>query len=1225
MINTSESSVFIQIKSRGTGEFSKGEISNISAEVADKVNRIKLENPVVQAICLEQTFGGGQGEDLADLFDGTSGGVYVCNNPDLEIIAILIDKLDCADSTAEIIADSIYRLVASSAAANASLSYEERRRITTTEIEGKIFDLRKATELSSITDALRTGSLEPIDFTTPVDDNSFYLGVKTKPGHIAAGLVLDRPDETKTISEAILAKRHVLIEGPSGAGKSALLWLSARALDSQMRWFRTGILATASDAEAILTFVRGRRPHKNSPIGIAVDEVGELNADLWNILVSELRGLPNVHLLGSIRREDKALVIEQAEVAFFSPLLSETFAEQVWNELRKRSLSDWSHWREPFELSDGLMLEYVHLLTKGQRLADVISDQVSQRQREGRNDELAIIRATSVLGVHGGEVDASRLFSQIGLTDDKASLALRRLIDEHLVQESRPGILGGLHYLRSKALADAAHDNIVHSQDASFWLAFNATTPETLPNVVQASLSPDQGFAESEVLDKLAENLTSNSDAQIWTATLTGLGLATLERHTETILALLTSHDVPRSQWTLAFMFVSAGMEFPDLPGLENITGFRSVLSKAKSLHQNDLRLACLSRIPDGVHPPDCNNLTQASNFIACLAPLAGGEPLITNFTPDIEPHGKYSIDEVAALLSTSYALSPSTAAKLAEAFGGEKILLEWFGEQKPWVDRPTFFDDPTNGRTVRSNWFQVAEGHQPDAHASVVEICQTLISICPSARAVASDAVNPAGEVIEINGFAPASKNMPRANLPAKTSVAWNVAFRQLLLARSAEGTLTNYAEKMTKLTVRTEKAFRSFTEKWIRGKNGQVTDKQVADIQSIIEEVNSLSYFRAKKPKGIMSNPAESAGESDTLGALLVGILGNLLQRLTKIATEGSDKSLAGFTGDLYEQSQEHIDSDIWRTASNPPIKSLIKIRGRLKDLADITQELSEDKSPEKIASVLKSAKSGNLQKGVSAAARMCNKEASARLSSILTQVEQGLAAKGWSAVCKTKEVPDLKSHRWPRVEVAVIIEITDFEGDAHCFDDGFDISRDHLGDQWKFCVVPKMKGRIVGTMAMHESLDMILPHTDFETEWKNSLDMPFAPTVISDAFTNATTACINLSAIIHSRNIDNLHPEEQSVFDRNLELFEQNKDAVFSASKEKHGELYKDAVALLEDMWGRVADELKEISEGERSENPLCMDAHNAIAGSDSPENDLVSAAIIMLRQEEALAEL
>ena len=79
-------------------------------------------------------------------------------------------------------------------------------------------------------------------------------------------------------------------------------------------------------------------------------------------------------------------------------------------------------------------------------------------------------------------------------------------------------------------------------------------------------------------------------------------------------------------------------------------------------------------------------------------------------------------------------------------------------------------------------------------------------------------------------------SKNMPRRNIPPKTRVAWNVAFRQILLARSASFSLTDYTRQMSDLVKRTEKVFRSSSEKWIRGKRTSNAEKVAAEINEII-----------------------------------------------------------------------------------------------------------------------------------------------------------------------------------------------------------------------------------------------------------------------------------------------------------------------------------------------------------------------------------------------------
>lgn len=455
--------IWVQMKSRNDGVFSEAEVDTIFSAIDNKAAILSSEGPTSSVVVLNQEFSGAVSGDFEQLFDDVPKQVILCNSPEEKIVSLLTKHLETAEIIAEGIASDLYKLVADTSRENASVSYEERRRISTTEIERRIFERLEAEDPSKIDQALASGVLEPIDFRTPVNEPSFYMGVKAKPGHVAAGLILPRPDETREVISSLKGRRHLLIAGPSGAGKSALMWLSASVLAYEFRWFQITAKATANDADAIVRFVRARRPMSTSPIGLAVDEVSSANSALWDVLLQALRGLPEVYILGSVRTEDIYLVANQSDTEFVHVSLDEGLAESVWKKLAIDSQTTWSHWREPFELSEGLMLEYVHILTQGGRLAAVIGDQVRQREYENRTDELAIIRCTAELCRHGGEVETGRLFKLLDMPPEHSSVALKRLIDEHLVHESRPGVLGGLHTLRSKALSDASQGLLINN------------------------------------------------------------------------------------------------------------------------------------------------------------------------------------------------------------------------------------------------------------------------------------------------------------------------------------------------------------------------------------------------------------------------------------------------------------------------------------------------------------------------------------------------------------------------------------------------------------------------------------------------------------------------------------------------------------------------------------------------------------------------------------------
>ena len=1220
VIELPEREVWIQIKSRESGTFSEAEVKAVLVEVASKAALVKSKKKKQLALGLEQPCSGIAEQELEQLFESETEKVVVCGAPEEEIIALLSKQLGTAEIIAEGLASDLYKLVATISAANASRSFEKRKRISTTDIERRIFERLEAEDPSAIDLAFVSRALEPVDFITPISEPGFYQGVKAKPGHVAAGLVLSRPAATDSIISSLRKQRYLLVEGPSGAGKSALMWLVANSLAAEFRWFQITAKAGAQDADAIVRFLRARRPRELSPISLVFDDVGAPNSDLWDILVRELRGLPNVYLLGSIRKEDVYLIASQSDTAFFEVTLDEKLAQSIWEQLTNQKQTTWSHWREPFEQSDGLMLEYVHILTQRDRLANLVSEQVRQREKEERHDELAIIRGTSVLCAVGGEIDAKKLFVLLKISRERASQALKRLIDEHLVRESRPGVLGGLHALRSKALSDVSHDDVVYCRVESLWKCISASTTETLPRVIQSLLPETKNETEENTLRKLAETLTGSSDLDFWAAILTGLGLGTLERRVASFISILKQRGVQRAHWPLASMFGDASIDVPSLSQFEQWQNLRKAILEFRALPKSDLRAACLEMLPKECQIPAYTNLRQANKLLSCLVPIAGGEPIRMTFVPNIVEDGEHDILDIATLLSTAYLIDPDVAQNLASAFGGEQILLSWFRSQTPWLATPIVEPGGSHGRTVRANWFLVAEDYQSNPHETVCNICETLIALSPTSEAAASDAVDPLGQPITVGDFRPWSKNIPRTNLPAKSRVAWNVAFRQILLARAAADSLTDYTRQMAVLVRRTEKLFRSFSEKWIRGAKIANADKMVDEIDEIVGQVNSLAYAIPETPASSMTRPAAGAGTDDKLGAFLTGVLGNLAPRMGKIPAESGAKAAATFAGSLAAQAQEQSQSPIWRTTPSPPLTELTALANRLTDIAFILHEMAHDGTPTKIAWIVKAAKKGGIGKAIRSAARRCRSVAGQRLREKLRNMENALNERGWTVRCQTRPVDEADSIYWPPMEIAVLVEIADFERDASYLEESLSVGREQIGQEWRFRVVPVINGQVVPGLALLPSSLMPLPDLEFAKEWQSNIDLPFLSSEASEAFELAMKACSVISAVLNCRDIEILHPEEDDVLSKAIDAFKRNRELVVIIAEKAKLDEFALALAYLDETWSQVVNEFEAIKAGKAIDNPLCMNSYRALSGDENEKTNELAALKMLLLQAE-----
>src|SRR3546814_49047 len=161
----------------------------------------------------------------SDLLPRTS--ISVATSPQQWAISLIAHRLNCTPIAAQMCFAELLVRVGALADANGRLAPENYRGLSISDTETSIRDVLATIDIDAIERALRDGVCEPVDFLTPLDDPNFYLGVDVEPGHIAAGLVAERPRSRSALVEGIEQRRAALIVGPSGAGKSALMWEAA--------------------------------------------------------------------------------------------------------------------------------------------------------------------------------------------------------------------------------------------------------------------------------------------------------------------------------------------------------------------------------------------------------------------------------------------------------------------------------------------------------------------------------------------------------------------------------------------------------------------------------------------------------------------------------------------------------------------------------------------------------------------------------------------------------------------------------------------------------------------------------------------------------------------------------------------------------------------------------------------------------------------------------------
>lgn len=342
-------------------------------------------------------------------------------------------------------------------------------RLTISEIDLAVNDAQSSVDVTGLDSAVVAGVCAPADFLEISDlkPEEFYLGVDGHPGHIAAGLDVIRTRELLECVEGAAIERYVLLTGPSGTGKSVLLWRAARDMVPGARIVRVRRLENSQDVDFLVRHVRLLRSSPHAPVVVAADNLGRSGMSAWPQAAEALREQPSTILIGACRAEDFHPSLMNGTVRIVQPHLDEFTAQAIAEQVDVSGIPIRLDVGEAFLRADGLLMEFLALLTTGRRLRQVLAIQATQLQEPGRELQRGLARLLTAAHSVGLSLDADRLGAVvIGLqrhnsqTDrrlDEIGDALSALKDEHIViQEGRRW--RGLHELRSETLTELLHD-----------------------------------------------------------------------------------------------------------------------------------------------------------------------------------------------------------------------------------------------------------------------------------------------------------------------------------------------------------------------------------------------------------------------------------------------------------------------------------------------------------------------------------------------------------------------------------------------------------------------------------------------------------------------------------------------------------------------------------------------------------------------------------------------
>jgi hypothetical protein len=373
-----------------------------------------------------------------------------------EVSLLLAEQFDVKPVVAGLAMGQLLQDLVGVAAGQRSRSAAAPMRRTVDDLTPLMADVVRVVDASQLMTAEFERIVTPLDFLRPLDISSedFLAGVDVRPGHIAANLDFPRPSELGQISDGLRERGIVLIVGPSGAGKSSLLWRTAENFSGLLRPFRLGT-CRQEDVAKVLDYVDLLSPSKSAPVLVCADDLGREHMAGWEELASALLERPGVNLLGAAREEDFQPSFAVRRASLVRPRLDRQVAGGIDEILKERGVSRALSVDEAFERSRELLMEFLTLLTTGERLSTVVGEQVHALLKPERDIEREVLRYICATHVLGTSLPAAALPALVGAAN--LGEALDRLAHEHFILEETGDSWRGLHELRSEVVTQSLH------------------------------------------------------------------------------------------------------------------------------------------------------------------------------------------------------------------------------------------------------------------------------------------------------------------------------------------------------------------------------------------------------------------------------------------------------------------------------------------------------------------------------------------------------------------------------------------------------------------------------------------------------------------------------------------------------------------------------------------------------------------------------------------------
>jgi|TARA_R110002126_G_scaffold251653_1_gene394672 hypothetical protein len=844
-------------------------------------------------------------------------------SPHTEACRLLVDHSGLAPLVAHLVCLALARRIGELADANGPLPLPDRKGLAKSDVRAAIDRVLLVFQSERVEAVILAGNIQAIDFSTPFHDEGFYLGVDVQPGHFASGQAVHRPKSVGEAVQTLKRKRICVVKGPSGSGKSALMWDIARSTRRQRSWFNVRA-ASGFESEALTAFLAAYTDL--GPIGFIVDDIGRGQVQAFDQLIAAVSGSDDVWVLGSIRSEDMILIPHGKLVAILENKPDERVAEKIWQNLKNDAQTEWAGWKEPWKRSDGLLLEYGHVLTLGERLEEVIGEQVKARLTDkARDNELAILSRTAPVAALGGTVKIDDLKASIGLSDSDAARALTRLIEEHLIRvNTKQDEISGLHALRAEAICDALDGLSYATRTRQAEFAVMTASEQSLETVVSGVAYYGHLEIDAIAFSTRARQTGEEGKLHTWAKVCQGLKQGGLRKIAEDWLEHASANGLSPKLATSAALFGAVeGDGFSAFPAAVQIQELGADLHERAQ--QTRLPLIAIEEIISGIeHLVSMHDGEHLSKTLSALIGSELTEDQVTRLSDVTLDFDALPINQVVDILDAASSVSADIVLSWLGSGPANNLslsLLSRLQAETPFA-LPIVMEVEDDGLIVEGNINQAAlAAEESDANATMVAHCHAMLMLAPSADKAHCRIVDTNGNTaLSIDG----EKRIPRTNSPPYSSIARNREIVDAVANAVGANSWSSYLANGEELLIRAVRAFAQLLDCVCVHKAPQ----------ALVDDLNAVN-----SDTDILIAPSEphidggvSGRHLTPLQNLVFELNGKLVLRIAKLP-EGA-AALAAHVGDLRQRVDE-ARKEPWDLIADQPPKKLDVAEQLLADL--------------------------------------------------------------------------------------------------------------------------------------------------------------------------------------------------------------------------------------------------------------------------------------------------